>query len=219
MSHELKTPLTAIRMYGEMLRDGIVASDAKRQEYYRHITAESERLSRLINNVLEFSRLEKGTRDVALTTGPLEPVVREALELVRPHVEAQGFALRVEIDGAPPVRFERDALLQVLFNLVDNAVKYARDGAERWVAVRLAADAGGATLAVRDSGPGVPERHLPHVFEPFYRGERELTRRSRGTGLGLALVRGLAERMGGRVAGRNAPGGGFEVTIVFPRPA
>jgi signal transduction histidine kinase len=219
VSHELKTPLTAIRMYGEMLRDGIVSSDAKRQEYYRHITAESERLSRLINNVLEFSRLEKGTRDVALVTGLLEPVVREAVELVRPHVEAEGFALRLEIDGAPPVRFERDALLQVLFNLIDNAVKYARDGAERWVAVRLAAEGGGVALAVRDSGPGVPERHLPHVFEPFYRGERELTRRSRGTGLGLALVRGLAERMGGRVAGRNAPGGGFEVTIVFPRPA
>ena len=217
VSHELKTPLTAIRMYGEMLRDGIVPSDAKRQEYYGHITAESERLSRLINNVLEFSRLEKGTRDVALATGPLEPVVREALELVRPHVEAEGFALRVDLDGTlPPVRFERDALLQVLFNLVDNAVKYARDGAERWVLVRAAAAHGGVELAVRDSGPGVAERHLAHVFEPFYRGEPELTRRHKGTGLGLALVRGLVERMGARVGGHNVDGGGFEVTIAFP---
>jgi two-component system, OmpR family, sensor histidine kinase VicK len=217
VSHELKTPLTAIRMYGEMLRDGIVPSDAKRQEYYRHITAESERLSRLINNVLEFARLEKGTRDVALTTGAVEPVVREAVELVRPHVEAEGFALRLESDGAlPPVRFERDALLQVLFNLIDNAVKYARDGTERWVLVRTAAADGGVRLAVRDSGPGVPARHLAHVFEPFYRGERELTRRHKGTGLGLALVRGLVERMGGHVRGRNVDGGGFEVTIDFP---
>jgi LPXTG-motif cell wall-anchored protein len=219
VSHELKTPLTAIRMYGEMLRDGIVPSDAKRQEYYRHITAESERLSRLINNVLEFARLEKGTRDVALTTGAVEPVVREAVELVRPHVEAEGFTLRLETDGAlPPVRFERDALLQVLFNLIDNAVKYARDGAERWVLVRTAAADGGVRLAVRDSGPGVPARHLAHVFEPFYRGERELTRRHKGTGLGLALVRGLVERMGGHVGGRNVDGGGFEVTIDFPSP-
>jgi signal transduction histidine kinase len=220
VTHELKTPLTAIRMYGEMLRDGIVPSDAKRQEYYRHITAESERLSRLINNVLEFSRLEKGTRDVTLSTGPLAPVVREAIELVRPHVEAEGFALRVEVDGdLPPVRFERDALMQVLFNLVDNAVKYARDGSERRILVRVVPADGGVRLAVRDSGPGVPERHLPHVFEQFYRGERELTRRSRGTGLGLALVRGLVERMGGRVDGRNAPGGGFEVTIELARGA
>jgi signal transduction histidine kinase len=217
VSHELKTPLTAIRMYGEMLRDGIVPSETKRQEYYRHITAESERLSRLINNVLEFSRLEKGTREMALVTGSLEPVVREAVELVRPHVESEGFALRVEADGAlPPVRFERDALLQVLFNLVDNAVKYARDGVERWIAVRVVPAGGGVRLAVRDSGPGVPDRHLAHVFDPFYRGERELTRRNRGTGLGLALVRGLVERMGGRVDGRNVPEGGFEVTIAFP---
>jgi signal transduction histidine kinase len=219
VTHELKTPLTAIRMYGEMLRDGIVPSDAKRQEYYRHITAESERLSRLINNVLEFSRLEKGTRDVALVTGALAPVVQEAIELVRPHAEAEGFTLGVEIDGGlPPVRFERDALLQVLFNLVDNAVKYARDGGERRIVVRAAPSDGGVRLAVRDAGPGVPERHLPHVFEPFYRGERELTRRSRGTGLGLALVRGLVERMGGRVDGRNVPGGGFEVTITLADP-
>jgi signal transduction histidine kinase len=217
VSHELKTPLTAIRMYGEMLRDGIVPTDGKRQEYYRHITAESERLSRLINNVLEFSRLEKGGSALALTTGSLAPVVREVAELVRPHVEAEGFALRLELDDAlPSIRFERDALLQVLFNLVDNAVKYARDGAERWIAVRAVPHAGGVQLTVRDSGPGVPARHLPHVFEPFYRGEHELTRRSRGTGLGLALVRGLVERMGGRVDGRNVPGGGFEVTIALP---
>jgi signal transduction histidine kinase len=217
VSHELKTPLTAIRMYGEMLRDGIVSSDAKRQDYYRHITAESERLSRLINNVLEFSRLEKGVRDVALTTEPLAPVVREAAELVRPHVEAEGFALRLEVaDALPPVRFERDALLQVLFNLVDNAVKYARDGAERSITICAVPHDGGVRLAVRDSGSGVPERHLAHVFEPFYRGEHELTRRHRGTGLGLALVRGLVDRMGGRVEGRNAPGGGFEVTVALP---
>jgi histidine kinase len=176
-----------------------------------------EASSRLINNVLEFSRLEKGVREVALTTGPLEPAVREAAELMRPHVEAEGFALRLELDDAlPPVRFERDALLQILFNLVDNAVKYARDGAERWIAIRAVPHDGGIRLGVRDSGPGVPERHLPHVFEPFYRGERELTRRSRGTGLGLALVRGLVERMGGRVDGRNVPGGGFEVTVALP---
>jgi len=216
VSHELKTPLTAIRMYGEMLRDGMVASDAKRQEYYRHITAESERLSRLINNVLEFARLENGAREVALVTGPVAPVVREAVELARPHLDAEGFTLELELDGdVPPARFERDALIQVLFNLIDNAVKYARDAGERRIVLRVARDEGGVRIVVRDHGPGVPERHLARVFEPFYRGERELTRRSKGTGLGLALVRGLVERMGGRVAGRNAGGAGFEVTIAL----
>ena len=219
VSHELKTPLTAIRMYAEMLRDGMVPSEGKRDEYYRHITVESERLSRLINNVLEFSRLEKGTRDVALVTGSVAPVVREVAELLRPHVEGQGFDLRVELDAdLPPVRFERDALMQVLWNLVDNAVKYARDAASRQIALRGWQDGGGVHLAVRDRGPGVPARHLAKIFEPFYRGESELTRRSKGTGLGLALVRGLAERMGARVSGRNVPTGGFEVEIAF-RPA
>jgi signal transduction histidine kinase len=216
VSHELKTPLTAIRMYGEMLRDGMVPSDSKRAEYYRHITVESERLSRLINNVLELSRLEKGNRQVALTTGTLEPVVREVADLLRPHVEAEGFELRLEIDAdLPPVRFERDALSQVLCNLVDNAVKYARDASRNDIVLRCRHEGGTVYLCVRDHGSGVPSRHLAKIFEPFYRGESELTRRSKGTGIGLALVRGLAERMGARVRGRNVTGGGFEVEIAF----
>jgi len=214
VSHELKTPLTAIRMYGEMLRDGIVGSDAKRDEYHRHITAESERLSRLINNVLEFSKLEKGTRPVSVVVGPIAPVVEEAAALLRPHLEQAGFTLSVDVDhGLPPARFERDALLQVLFNLVDNAVKYATGAARREIALRAERAGDRIVLTVRDHGPGVPAVHLDQIFEPFYRGERELTRRSKGTGLGLALVRGLAEAMGATVLGRNVPGGGFEVAI------
>jgi signal transduction histidine kinase len=214
VSHELKTPLTAIRMYGEMLRDGIVGSEAKRDEYYRQITAESERLSRLINNVLEFARLEKGTRSMSLTVGPIAPVIAEAVTLLRPHLEQAGFTLRVEVDDAlPPARFERDALLQVLFNLVDNAVKYAAGAARAEIVLRAARAGDRIVLAVRDHGPGVPAEHVGKIFEPFYRGERELTRRSKGTGLGLALVRGLAEGMGATVLGRNAQDGGFEVEI------
>jgi signal transduction histidine kinase len=216
VSHELKTPLTAIRMYGEMLRDGMVPSDAKRSEYYRHITVESERLSRLINNVLEFSRLEKGTREVALAVGAVAPVVRDVAELLRSHVEEQGFELRLEVDAdLPPVRFERDALMQVLWNLVDNAIKYAREASPKQIVLRAWHDSGGVHISVRDYGPGVPARHLGKIFEPFYRGESELTRRSKGTGLGLALVRGLVERMGARVSGHNIADGGFEVEIVF----
>jgi signal transduction histidine kinase len=216
VSHELKTPLTAIRMYAEMLRDGIVPSDAKRNEYYRHITVESERLSRLVNNVLELSRLEKGAREVTLTTGSVAPVAREVADLLRPHVEGEGFELRLEIEpDLPPVRFERDALMQVLCNLVDNAVKYARDAATKEIVLACRHDGGGVSINVRDHGPGVSSRHLGKIFEPFYRGESELTRRNKGTGIGLALVRGLVERMGARASGRNLPEGGFEVEIAF----
>ena len=216
VSHELKTPLTAIRMYGEMLRDGMVSSEAKRDEYHRHITVEAERLSRLINNVLEFSRLEKGTRAMTLVSGSVQAVMFEMAELLRPHVERQGFALSVEVDAdLPPVRYERDALMQVLWNLVDNAVKYTSDGSPKRIALRGWNADGVVHIAVRDHGPGVSLRHLGKIFEPFYRGEHERTRHSTGTGLGLALVRALADRMGARVSGRNVPDGGFEVEIAF----
>jgi signal transduction histidine kinase len=219
VSHELKTPLTAIRMYGEMLRDGMVPDEAKRNEYYSTITTESERLTRLINNVLEFSRLEQGTREANLVAGSLGPVVREAAAILEPHARELGFRVEVEVDGdLPPVRFERDAVLQVVFNLVDNALKYARDAGDRVIAIRCSREGDGVCVAVRDRGPGVPAPHLSKIFEPFYRCEDELTRTAKGTGIGLALVRGLAENMGAAVSGRNLNEGGFEVSLRF-RPA
>jgi signal transduction histidine kinase len=114
------------------------------------------------------------------------------------------------------VRFERDALLQVLVNLVDNALKYARDAVPREVAVECRRSGDGVVLSVRDHGPGVASRHLGRLFEPFHRGEDELTRTTQGTGLGLALVKSLVERMGGSVGGTNAPGGGFVVRVALP---
>jgi len=137
--------------------------------------------------------------------------------VLRPHADSSGFALRVVVDdGLPPVRFERDALSQVLLNLVENALKYAREAAEREVLVTLQAAGKGVAMTVRDRGPGVPAAHLRHVFEPFYRGQDELTRTASGAGIGLSLVRQLVERMGGRVAGRNHPEGGFEVAVTLP---
>jgi signal transduction histidine kinase len=217
VSHELKTPLTAIRMYGEMLRDGIVTSDAKRDEYHRHITAESERLSRLINNVLEFSKLEKKARPMMLADVPLAPVLAETAALLDTHATRAGFRLRVAAaPELPPVRCDRDALLQILFNLVDNAVKYAAASERKTIELAASVDGGRVVLTVRDHGPGVPAAELARVFEPFHRGERELTRQHQGVGLGLALVRGLAEGMGATVSAANAPDGGFQVRVAFP---
>jgi signal transduction histidine kinase len=215
VSHELKTPLTAIRLYAEMLRDGVVASDEKRGEYYGSIAAETERLSRLIDNVLEFSRLEKGTRHVALALGDVAAVVREAAQLLRPHAAQHGLALELAVDDAlPPARFERDALLQIVFNLVDNAVKYGRgEPAVIEIACRRAGD--GVALVVRDHGPGVPRDELARILEPFYRRGDELTRSAPGAGIGLALVRSLAQQMGAALAVANAPGGGLAVTLTL----
>jgi signal transduction histidine kinase len=216
VSHELKTPLTAIRMYSEMLRDGMVQSDEQRTEYAATITNECERLTRLINNVLEFSRLEQGTRDLSIVAGSIGPVVEEAARILDPHARQVGFRLEVEIEeGLPPVRFDRDAVLQVVFNLVDNGLKYARAAREPVVVLRCGRRNGGVVLSVRDYGPGVPAEHLSRVFEAFYRAGDEMTRTEKGTGIGLALVKGLAERMGAVVSGRNLDEGGFEVSLRF----
>lgn len=214
VTHELKTPLTAIRMYGEMLRDDLVPTENKRREYYGTITAESERLSRLIDNVLEFSRLEKGTREMRLSVGDVGAIVEEVTALLKPHAERAGFALRCDVESKlPPVQFERDALLQVLVNLVDNAIKYASSATAREIAIACRRRGDGVELSVRDHGPGVATRQLGRIFEPFHRGQDELTRTTQGTGLGLALVKSLVERMGGAVSGRNAADGGFEVRV------
>ena len=216
VSHELKTPLTAIRMYGEILREGMVPGEDRKQEYYETITTESERLSRLIDNVLELSRLEKGTRSMALEAGNVAPIVEDVTRLLAAHAAEKGFELRAEIaEDLPSVRFDRDALLQVLINLTDNAIKFAHGSDDKVVVLQCLREGEGVVLRVRDHGPGVPAGQLRRIFQPFFRGERELTRNTKGTGIGLALVQGLIDQMGGRVTARNHPKGGFEVSIAL----
>lgn len=215
VSHELKTPLTTIRMYAEMLRDGMVPTSERQRAYHHTITMESDRLGRLIANVLELARLERGGARPVEVVGAVEPVLREAVDIVRPHAERAGFTIRIHAaPDLPPARIDRDALVQIVVNLVDNAVKFAVDG-ERNIELTLTAAGERVLLRVRDHGPGVPRSHLRKVFDPFWRGERELTRKTRGTGIGLALVRGLAEQMGGRVTAGNHPDGGFQVSVLL----
>jgi signal transduction histidine kinase len=214
VTHELRTPLTSIRMYGEMLRDGMVTDEETKQEYYATITAEGERLTRLINNVMEHGKLRRGQRHAHLTRGDAAAVVREVLELMRPHIEREGFSVRLTAAGGlPEVSLDEDALKQMLFNVIDNALKYGRGDGPAKIDVTCAADpSGGVVVSVRDYGRGVSEAQLQAVFEPFFRGESELTRRQQGTGLGLALVRDLVALMRGSVQGCNRTPG-FEVRI------
>ncbi len=215
VTHELKTPLTSIRMYGEMLRDDVVLDPDKRGRYYRIITAESERLTRLIDNVLELAKLERGQRPVSLSLADVPTVVRETLEVLEPHASELGFTLDMQADAdLPAVSIDRDALAQVLFNLVDNALKYSSEAAERRVTVRCERHGKGVCIRVADHGPGVDPEHLRKIWQPFFRGERELTRKHKGTGIGLSLVRGLVQRMGGSVSGRNT-NPGFEVCVTL----
>jgi signal transduction histidine kinase len=215
VTHELKTPLTSIRMYGEMLRDGMVSDEAVRHEYYATITAEGERLTRLINNVMEHGKLRQGQRLPELAPCQVEDVLREVVELMTPHIQREGFAVDVHVEpGLPAVELDADAFKQVLFNVIDNALKYGRGAGPHRVELYCGAEHGRVVVRVRDHGPGVAEAQLEAIFEPFFRGGDELTRRQKGTGIGLSLVRDLVELMHGEVRGENRSPG-FEVRIAL----
>ncbi len=214
VSHELKTPLTSIRMYGEMRKAGW-ADDATRQTYYDYIHSESERLSRLIENVLQLARLTRNTQRFDLKS----VTVAELADLVRSKVATQaeraGFelAVRNETPEGTAVVVDLDCAAQVFINLVDNALKFSAGAAAKKVDIAARRGTDGAVLfTVRDYGPGVPKAQMKKIFELFYRAENELTRETVGTGIGLALVRQIATAMGARVDVRNCePGAEFRV--------
>ncbi|UHD14493.1 sensor histidine kinase [Thiocapsa bogorovii] len=202
VSHELKTPLTSIRMYGELLREGWVPEE-RRTSYYAYIHDESERLSRLIENVLQLARMTRNDLRLhlrAVSAGELMELIRSK---VTSRIERAGFTLNIDCGAqaaAAVVSVDEDAFSQILINLVDNAVKFSA-GAERKqvdIGCRLA-DPGTLVFWVRDYGPGVPPAQMRKIFRLFYRVEGGLTRETAGTGIGLALVRQLAEAMGGTV--------------------
>jgi signal transduction histidine kinase len=220
VSHELRTPLTSIRMYGEILRSGWVESEEKRKSYYDYIFFESERLSRLITNVLQLARLTNN--DTPLTLEPYTP--EHVIDLVRSsvssQVEAAGFALEIHTDPMPTalhISAEEDALSRIFINLVDNALKFSRDASNK--IVRLGYRLEGVVspevvFFVRDFGPGIEKSRRKKLFELFYRGEDELTRATPGTGIGLALVQELAAKLKAKVDFENKQPG-VEFTIRF----
>ena len=215
VSHELKTPLSLIRMFGELLATGKHKGAESPREYAEIITREAERLSHLIDNVLDFARIERGKASYDFAEGRLDEIVERALDVCRYRVEKERMRLKTEIEpGLPPVRMDENAMTLVLLNLVDNAVKYASEGKE--IDVRLFRTPGGVTLSVRDQGPGIPEDELPRIFERFYRARTARDRNVRGSGIGLALVKHIVEAHGGRLSVVSVLGQGATFTVALP---
>ena len=214
VSHELKTPLTSIRMYGEMLKAGW-ADEAKKRVYYDYIHSESERLSRLIENVLQLARLTRNTQRFDFKpagVGELADMVRSK---VASQIERAGFKLelRNDVPEGAALTVDVDAFAQIFINLVDNALKFAANAEPKIVEIASRRESdGGVLFTVRDFGPGVPKGQMKRIFELFYRPADELTRETVGTGIGLALVRQLASAMDARVDVRNRePGAEFRL--------
>jgi signal transduction histidine kinase len=218
VSHELKTPLTSIRMFSELLAEGRVNDEAKRRSYLHIITAETARLTRLINNVLDFARLERGEKKYNFKECNLTSIVRETAESYRPHLENNGFTLQCD---PPPeqvnVRGDCDALAQVLVNLLSNAEKYSNH--EKHIEIRIQQHESPlpyAEVQVLDQGQGVQQGCEDKIFEKFYRAHDSLASGIQGSGLGLTLARQIARAHGGDVVYQPRNGGGSCFALRLP---
>lgn len=219
VSHELKTPLSLIRMFGELLALGRVKDAQTAREYAEIIMRESDRLSSQIDNVLDFARIERGKDAYSMREGDLRGVVERAVELCRYRAEQQHLRLELVLPDDPVVAvFDESAMTLLVLNLVENALKYA---AVAGAAIRVLLDrhASGLRLQVSDEGPGLTPDEQRRVFERFYRGERARQGPQRGSGIGLSLVKHIAQAHGGRAQVRSELGKGATFEVLLPAVA
>jgi len=214
VSHELKTPLTSIRMFAEMMEGGSV-TDEKRPRYLRIIVAEAERLTRLINNVLDFARLERKQKRYDFRPLDLHEVLARTWEGQELHLREQGFTTGWKAAPPPyPVRGDEDALAQIVVNLLSNAEKYSADRKEIELHSYLNDDS--VNVSVLDRGSGVPAGEETKIFEAFYRAHDSLASGIQGSGLGLTLAQRIAKEHGGEISYQAREGGGSNVTLRLP---
>jgi signal transduction histidine kinase len=215
VSHELRTPLALIRLYAETLELGRISTAGKHQQYYEIIRKESERLTSLINNILDFSRIEAGKKEYSFRETDVADLVRSTLESYRFEIEQNGFQFEQKIDcNLPPLRVDREAIARSLLNLVNNAVKYS--AGRKYLGVHLYRRDENVNLEVVDHGIGIPAKEQTKIFDKFYRVGDPLVHNTKGSGLGLSLVRHIVQAHGGRVAVESTPGFGSKFIIILP---
>jgi signal transduction histidine kinase len=220
VSHELKTPLTSIRMFAEMLDQGVAQGDEDKQRRYQSvIIQESQRLGHLIANLLDYAQIERGTRRYTPSREKVGPLAKHAVGLfdsLRP--EAQRNAVQVDVSSeamSAEVLVDREVVVQAVLNLLANAAKYG--GTDQPIEVTCGTDESAAWIAVRDHGPGIPAHEQPRIFREFYRAPEAYRSGVEGTGLGLALVKRHVEALGGIVEVASTVGEGATFTIRLPR--
>ncbi|MFN2408121.1 MAG: sensor histidine kinase [Pyrinomonadaceae bacterium] len=215
VSHELRTPLALIRLYAETLELGRITTVEKKHEYYSIIRKESERLTALINNILDFSRIEAGAKEYDFRETDIAELVRNTLDSYRFQIEQQGFVLEERIEpGIPKVRVDREAIARALVNLVNNALKYS--DSEKFLGVKLYREQSVLKLEVIDRGIGIERHEQARIFEKFYRTCDPLVHNTKGSGLGLSLVKHITHAHGGEVEVESTPGRGSKFTLRLP---
>jgi signal transduction histidine kinase len=222
VSHELKTPLTSIRMFAEMLEQGVAQGDAaKMARYHGVIVQESQRLGLLIANLLDYAQIERGTRRYSRTRENVGQLARHAVSTFETlHDPEKDRRNPIEVDVSSEamkadVEVDRDVVVQAMLNLLANAAKYG--GADKPIEVKAAVDELGATLSVTDHGPGIPAHEQGRIFREFYRAPEAYRSGVEGTGLGLALVKRHIEALGGSVDVSSTVGQGATFTVRLPR--
>jgi two-component system sensor histidine kinase BaeS len=215
VSHELRTPIAALRTFTELQRDGQV-DEAQRSEFLDRSTEQISRLEWMSTNLLDLSRIDAGIFPLDMRWGDLRDPVRAVVEAHAELAEGRGISLVSEVPTSPVMlRFDRERIVQLLNNLVGNALKFTKRGGE--IVVALSDTSDGGRLEVRDSGPGIPEAELPLVFDRFFRGTNVGDARASGSGLGLAIARSIVEMHGGRIEAASAVGQGSVFTVDLPR--
>lgn len=215
VSHELKTPLSLIRMFSEILVTNRVKSDAVRQEYYSIIHNESDRMGRLIANLLDFARLEREGHSLNFEKTNITQLVTKELEAYRHQIQKDGFELITHVDSnIPDTTADPNAISMAFFNLLDNAVKYS--GEHKQVTVSLGQRNGTIELAVRDEGLGIPATERQKIFEKFFRGSSASVKKIRGSGIGLSITKKVAEMHDGEIIVESEVGRGSTFTLRIP---
>ncbi len=215
VSHELKTPLSLIRMFSEILVTDRVKSDAARHEYYGIIHNESDRMGRLITNLLDFARLERERHSLHIERVNIAQLTLKELEAYRYQIQKDGFELTAQVDcNIPDTMADPNAISMALFNLLDNAVKYS--GERKQIAVVVSRENGFVNLSVRDEGLGIPQEERQKIFEKFFRGTSASVKRIRGSGIGLSITRQVAEMHGGEIRVESELGRGSTFVLRIP---
>jgi len=215
VSHELKSPLTSIRMMTEMLHNNRVETEERKSAYYSAMLEESEHLSHLIDNILDFSRIDEDRRKYESISLDLDKLTREFLISIREMINETGFDIRYSCpDKVPAIQADRNAILQVLYNLVDNAIKFS--GTSRQIDINLVSKDNELQLTVKDYGIGISSKDQEKIFERFFRGREPQHLGIRGSGIGLTIVKKIVEDHGGQLSVESKPGEGSTFTVGIP---
>ena len=215
VSHELRTPLALIRMYAETLEMDRVKTDEKRYEYYRIINQESERLTRLINNILNFSRIESGRKEYKFSDVNINDIIKSVFDMYSYHIEQEGFLLITELnEQIPTAHADKEAVSEAFINLIDNAIKYSKE--DKKITVRTGLSDGFVFIEVEDRGIGIEQNQQTAIFEKFYRISSALVHDTKGSGLGLSLVQHIMQSHQGKILLESEPGKGSMFKLLFP---